>query len=100
MKNLYLSAATYLLLLPLSMTSLAEQPQIASKPMQGMGNMTEEQKDQHARAIQEHQLQMHELSNKILAEQDPVKKEQLKNQQLVLMKAHHAKMMAGHHRIK
>jgi len=103
MKNLYHSAATLLLLLPLNMAISAEQPQTATKPMQGMGmmgQMTEEQRDQHARAIQEHMLKMHELSNRILAEQDPAKKEQLKNQQLELMKAHHAKMMAAHHPMK
>ena len=100
MRNLYQSAAV-LLLLPLSMTaSAAESSQTATKPMQGKGMieaMTEEQRDQHARAIQEHLLKMHDLSNQILAEQDPAKKEQLKNQQLELMKAHHAKMMAAHH---
>ena len=97
MKKLYQSVFALVLLLPLSMASLAEPPMPPS--MEIMGSMTEEQKDQHARAIQEHQLQMHDLSNKILAEQDPAKKEQLKNQQLSLMKAHHARMMAGHHRM-
>lgn len=102
MKNLYYSAVAILLLLPLSMTSLAGQPQADMAPMPGMGmmgNMTEEQKEQHARAMQEHMLQMHDLFNKILAEQDPAKKEQLKKQQLELMKTHHAKMMAAHHRM-
>ena len=51
-----------------------------------IGGMTVEQKDQHLRAMQEHMLMMHDLSNQILAEKDPAKKEQLKNQQLQLMK--------------
>lgn len=57
--------------------------------MGGMMNMTEEQKEQHLRAMQEHMLKMHDLSSQILAEKDPAKKEQLKKQQLDLMKAHH-----------
>ncbi|MGR9115386.1 MAG: hypothetical protein ACU85E_06435 [Gammaproteobacteria bacterium] len=60
-----------------------------------MGGMTEEQKDQHMRAMQEHMLMMHELSDKIIAEKDPAKKQALKDQQLEMMKAHRAQMM-GH----
>jgi hypothetical protein len=85
-----------LLLLPLVATSFAEEPQKVAEPMQpGMGinkgtgmigGMTIEQKDRQLRAMQEHMLMMHDLSNQILAEQDPAKKEQLKNQQLQLMK--------------
>ncbi|MGR9046948.1 MAG: hypothetical protein ACU83N_16830 [Gammaproteobacteria bacterium] len=59
------------------------------------GGMTEEQKDQHMRAMQEHMLMMHELSNKIIAEKDPEKKQALKEQQLEMMKSHRAQMM-GH----
>jgi hypothetical protein len=97
MKRLYKTTATLLLLLPLGATSFAEEPQKVAEPMQPdmdihqgmgmMGGMTVEQKDQHLRAMQEHMLKMHELSNQILAETDPAKKEQLKNQQLQLMKA-------------
>jgi hypothetical protein len=54
-----------------------------------MGGMDEE----HLRSMQEHMLMMHDYSNKILAEKDPAKQAQLKNQQLELMKAHHAQMM-------
>jgi hypothetical protein len=54
-----------------------------------MGGMNEE----HLRAMQEHMLMMHDYSNKILAEKDPAKQAELKNQQLELMKAHHAQMM-------
>jgi hypothetical protein len=69
--------------------------------MGGMGGMmmgmTDEEKEKHMRSMQEHMLSMHDLSNQILAEKDPAKKEQLKAAQLQLMKAHHAEMMARHH---
>jgi hypothetical protein len=62
-----------------------------------MAGMTDEEKDKHMRGMQEHMLKMHDLSNQILAEKDPTQKEQLKTEQLKLMKAHHeehhAKMM-------
>lgn len=102
MKHLYKSTAVLLLLLPISMTSFAAEPQKAEEPMkemgmsQGMGmmgGMTEEQKNEHLRSMQEHMLTMHDLSNQILSEKDPAKKEVLKKQQLDLMKAHHAQMM-------
>ncbi|WP_036248733.1 hypothetical protein [Methylobacter sp. BBA5.1] len=59
----------------------------------GMGGMTEEQKEQHMRAMQEHMLRIHDLSNQILAEKDPAKKEELKKQQLDMLKAHHSQKM-------
>jgi hypothetical protein len=102
MKHLYKSTAVLLLLLPLSLVSFAEEPQKPAEPMKGMGmhqgmgmmgGMTEEQKNEHMRAMQEHMLSVHDLSNQILAEKDPAKKEALKKQQLELMKAHHAQMM-------
>jgi hypothetical protein len=62
-----------------------------------MAGMTDEEKEQHMRGMQEHMLKMHDLSNQILAEKDPTKKEALKKQQLDLMKAHHAQMMESHH---
>lgn len=112
MKHLYQSTAVLLLLLPISMMSSAAEPQktdaapMKEMPMhQGMGmgmmmgGMTEEQQNEHMRAMQEHMLIMHDLSNQILAEKDPAKKEALKTQQLDLMKAHHAQMM-GHHQQK
>lgn len=61
-----------------------------------MGQMSEEQKEQHMKMMQEHLLSMHDLSNQILAEKDATKKELLKKQQLDLMKAHHAHMMQPH----
>ena len=90
------------LLLPVSMATFAIGQESAPEPMKGMpmhkgmgmmDNMTEEQKEQHLQSMQEKMLQMHDLSNQILAEKDPAKKQQLKNQQLEMMKAHHAQMM-------
>jgi hypothetical protein len=65
-----------------------------------MAGMTDEQKDQHLRSMQEHMLKMHDLSNQILAEKDAAKKEGLKKQQLDLMKAHHTQMMEHHQQIR
>ena len=59
-----------------------------------MNNMTDEQRDKHLRAKQEHMLKMHELANQILAETDGQKKEKLKQQQLDLMKEKMSKMRA------
>ena len=64
-----------------------------------MANMTDEQKEQHMRSMQEHMLKMHDLSNQILAEKDATKKEALKKQQIDLMKSHHAEMMERHHQM-
>lgn len=55
--------------------------------------MSEGQKDRYLRAMQEHSLEMHDLSNRILAEQDPVKRQALKDQQLQLMKDYRARMI-------
>jgi hypothetical protein len=97
------STATILLLLPISMATLAAEPQKSPEPMKSMGmhhgmmgNMTEEEREQQLKSMQEHMLIMHDLSNQILAEKDPAKKEQLKKQQLELMKTHHSQMMQHH----
>jgi hypothetical protein len=105
MKHTHKFTAALLLILPMTMTSFAAEPPKANeqiKPigmhhgmgmgMGMMGGMTEE----HLRSMQEHMLKMHDLSNQILAEKDPAKKESLKNEQLELMKAHQAKMMEAH----
>lgn len=98
MKNRCNSILPALLLLSLcSAVSAADQPMQMKQHqmMKGrgmMGNMSEEQREQHMRSMQEHMLNMHDLSNRILSEQDPQKKQQLKDQQLELMKAHHQKM--------
>ena len=107
MKKRYPEIAAFIFLTIMATLVHAENaPKPEPIPMKGMGGMhhgmggmmamTEEQKDQHMRSMQEHMLKMHELSNQILAEKDPAKKEQLKNEQLQLMKAHHAQMMGGH----
>ena len=87
-------------LLTYSLAAVAEQP----KPMSGMGmgmmgmmmSMSDEQLEARMKSMQVHMLMMHDLSNQILAESDPNKKQDLKNQQIELMKAHHKKMMAMH----
>ena len=96
MKAIYLIITTAVLLF--STVSHAEEPAATSAPAQtpahppkGMGMMD----DEHLKMMQDHILAMHDLSNKILAETDPAKKEQLKQQQRDLMKAHHHGMM-GH----
>ncbi|MEQ1546147.1 hypothetical protein [Methyloglobulus sp.] len=110
MKNSYPSIAAMCLFALITATSNAEDVQKSPPmPMKGMGmgmhhgmgggmmsGMTEEQKDKHMSSMQEHMLKMHDLSNQILAEKDPAKKETLKKQQLQLMKAHHAEMMESH----
>jgi hypothetical protein len=49
---------------------------------------------QYLQAMQNQMLTMHDLSNKILAETDPNKKEDLKQQQLDLMRSQYLQMMA------
>jgi hypothetical protein len=116
MRNGYQSIATLILFAIMTATSSAEDIQkLPPPPMKEMGmqhgmggmmgsgmmaGMTEEQKDQHLRSMQEHMLKMHDLSNQILAEKDASKKEQLKTEQLQLMKAHHVQMMEHHKTMK
>lgn len=106
MKNFLLSTATLLFLAQMSMASFAADPQKTPAPMPGMkmhhgmgmgmmGNMTDEQ----LQGMQEHMLMMHDLSNQILAEKDPAKKQALKKQQLDMMKAHHSEMMQKHQKM-
>ena len=72
-----------------------------SMPSQnGMMKMSPEMMAQKLRAKQNHMLQMHDYSNRILNEKDPAKKQQLKDEQLELMKAHHQKMMKMRHMMK
>jgi hypothetical protein len=51
----------------------------------------------HLKMKQEQILKIHDLSNKILAETDPMKKQALKDQQLELIKVEHMQMMSMHH---
>ncbi|ESS72286.1 hypothetical protein MGMO_62c00190 [Methyloglobulus morosus KoM1] len=112
MKNSYQSIAAMCLLAAITATGNAEDAKKTdAMPMEGMGmgmhhgmggmmaGMSDEEKDKHLRSMQEHMLKMHDLSNQILTEKDASKKEQLKAQQLQLMKAHHAEMMERHHKM-
>jgi len=91
----YIAAA--LLISPICSTGFAEEQQAQPSPgrhqMGGMGgmmgNMTEEQREQHIRQAQEHMLKMHELSNQILAAKDDKERERLKEEQRKLMREHH-----------
>ena len=104
MKHLKKMIVVLFLLLPLSMAGFAEDQMKPMKhggaSMKGMMGMmmdkTEEQKDAHMRKMQVHMLQMHDLSNRILAESDAAKKQALKDEQVQLMKDHMKKMMAKH----
>jgi len=58
---------------------------------------------EHMKMEQEHQLKIHDLSNKILSETDPKKQQELKDQQLKLMEEHHMhkmEMMMKHHKMQ
>jgi hypothetical protein len=112
MKPIKITAAPLFLMLIMSSASYAGNPTAPTAPdepmdiQKGMGmgmhrgmgmgghQMTEAERDQHLRTYQEHMLKMHDLSNRILSETDEKKKEQLKNEQLELMKAHHEQMRA------
>jgi uncharacterized protein YgbK (DUF1537 family) len=62
-----------------------------------MAKMDESKMMEHLKMRQEQMLKMHDLSNKILAESDPKKKQALKDEQLELIKAEHMQMMSMHH---
>jgi Spy/CpxP family protein refolding chaperone len=62
-----------------------------------MGKMDESKMMDHLKMRQEQILKMHDLSNKILSETDPKKKQALKDEQLELIKAEHMQMMSMHH---
>lgn len=89
-----------LALVSLSQMSLAVE-QAEKKPEMKMGHpmakMDDSKMMEHLKMRQEHILKMHDLSNKILAETDPKKKQALKDEQLELMKSDHMQMMSMHH---
>jgi len=76
-------------LLPFSVICSATDPAMT-------GGMEPAQLEAHLKDRQAHELAMHDLSSKILAETDPQKQQALKEQQLELMKTQHLKMMSGH----
>lgn len=93
------------ILLPFSAISGAQQSPNRPPPeggkgmgpgMGGMENMDQAGMTDHLKRMQDEMLKMHELSNNILAETNPAKKQALKNQQLELMKEHHMRMMSRH----
>lgn len=87
-------------LISLGQVCLAAEPaetKSAMKMSPGMGTMDESMMMEHLKMRQEQILKMHDLSNKILAETDPAKRQALKDQQLELMKTEHMQMMSMHH---
>ncbi|EIC30278.1 MULTISPECIES: hypothetical protein [Methylomicrobium] len=99
MKPLKITVATFFLSLAFSLPSHAgstdtpDEPMSMQKGMGMKGPKSKEELERHLRMNQEQMLKMHDLSNRILSETDPKKKEQLKNEQLELMKTHHEQMM-------
>lgn len=79
-------------LLPFNSICGAEQ---ANDPAMA-GGMDPAKLEAHLKDRQAHELAMHDLSGKILAETDPQKQQALKDQQLELMKTEHLKMMSKH----
>jgi hypothetical protein len=67
------------------------------KMEQPMAKMDESKMMEHLKMKQDQMLKIHDLSNKILAETDPKKKQALKDEQLELMKVEHMHMMSMHH---
>lgn len=111
MKHVYKAIAISLLSMPLSMAAYAvehDMPGMQGMPMQGMpmqgmpgmGMHGDMMSTEHLKEMQTYILLMHDLSNKILAEKDPKKQQALKDQQLEVMRAHMAEMMAKHHKMR
>ena len=95
-----------LALVSLSQVCLAAEPAEKTPEMkmdqpmkmgQPMAKMDESKMMEHLKMRQDQILKMHDLSNKILAETDPKKKQALKDEQLELIKAEHMQMMSMHH---
>ena len=113
MKYIYKSIAVFLLSIPASMSSFAEEkpmnmPQDKSSG-RGMNKsmdmgMSEEMKDKQAQAKQLYILKIDDLSDRIRTEQNRKKKQELMDEQLQLIKDHEEKkremkkmMMKKHH---
>ena len=98
MKNL-LGLFAILALVSFNQVSVAEEqkpaPKAEMKMDEGMGcsEMDPAKMKEHMKLEQEHQLKIHDLSNKILSETDPKKQQELKDQQLKLMEEHHMQKM-------
>jgi hypothetical protein len=97
MKSLYISITMLVLLLPVSMMSFAAEP-INEMDMQNMHRkkmegMTKEQMAELMRPTKEQKSKINDMSNQVLMEKDPAKKELLRRQQLEeMMKLHQQKM--------
>jgi hypothetical protein len=89
-----------LALVSLSQVCLAVE-QVEKMPEMKMGHpitkMDESKMMEHLKMRQEQILKMDDLSDKILSETDPTKKQALKDEQLELIKAEHMQMMSMHH---
>ncbi|MDD5411363.1 MAG: hypothetical protein PHF31_08110 [Methylobacter sp.] len=98
MKNL-LGLFAILALVSFNQVSVAEEQTPAPKTEMKMdrctshGQMDQATLKEHMKLEQEHQLKIHDLSNKILSETDPKKQQELKDQQLKLMEEHHMHKM-------
>jgi hypothetical protein len=103
MKTINKSIAILVLLLPVSMIISAAEPQQPAEPMnetdmqnmhrKKLEGMTKEQMAEMMHPTLEQKSLMHDLSNQVLMEKDPAKKELLRRRQLeVMMKLHQQKM--------
>jgi hypothetical protein len=102
-----ISLLVVLAVIPFSQMSFAEEqkstPKAEMKMEEGMGCSEKDpvKMKEHMKLEQEHQLKIHDLSNKILSETDPKKQQELKDQQLKLMEEHHMhkmEMKMKHHK--
>ena len=102
MNLFYKTLVIGLLSLPVSTVVFAESEHEQHEQHEGMhaDKMAHMMSPEHLKEVQAHQLLMHDLSNKILAEKDPKKQQALKDQQLEMMRAHIAERMAKHQQMK
>ena len=83
-----------MVLMATSLSCMAASAEVPQPPAPGLM-----MSDEGLRERQEHLLQMHDLSNRILSAKDPKEKERLKAEQLQLMKSYelkHHQMMQKH----
>ena len=83
-----------MVLVATSLSCMAASAEVPQPPAPGLM-----MSDEGLRERQEHLLQMHDLSNRILSAKDPREKERLKEEQLQLMKSYelkHHQMMQKH----
>ncbi len=95
-KILFLAGATLFAAAALAQQPKAPSPIAKTEPLEKC-EWNAEKTTEHLKKMQEHILAIHDLSTKILAETDPVKKQALKDQQLELLRAQHLEKMQSHH---